>query len=238
MRVLFLGNSITKGEIGKSFVDLFRNQYPDWMIKNAGVNGDTLKNISDRIAGEIETTDDYDFIVIEAGYNDIILPYLDTKGLFFRFALRYLYRKGRKPVNAEKFQVKYGQMIDFIQSKSNSKIILTTLGCINENLSSAVNLTRNYYNDSIVKVANDHHCIIADISQAMESVLNTSSQTDYLLNGVLNAVYFDKRKCRSDGGPDSLSRKRNLLLTIDGVHLNSDGAKIYMQTIEKQINSN
>ena len=237
MKILFLGDSITKGEIGKSFVDLFKNEYPGWIIKNAGVNGDTLKNISDRVASEIETNPGYDFIVIEAGYNDIILPYLDTKGLLYRFALRYLYRRGRRPVKPEKFQVKYAQMISFIQSKSNSTIILTTLGCINENLSSIVNLQRAYYNDSIVKIAKDYRCIVADISHEMESVLKSGSQTDYLLNSILNSMYFDRRRCQSNGGADKLSRKRNLLLTIDGVHLNSAGAMIYKQTIERQINA-
>ena len=237
MKILFIGNSITKGEIGQSFVDLFKNQYPDWIIKNAGVNGDTLKNISDRIAGELET-DEYDFIVIEAGYNDVILPYLDTKGLLFRFALRYLYRRGRRAVKPEKFPVKYAQMISFIRSRSNSTIILTTLGCINENLSSAVNLKRIFYNDSILKLAIDHDCLVADISHEMESVLKSGSQTDYLLNNLLNSMYFDRRRCQRNGGADKLSRKRNLLLTIDGVHLNSAGAMIYKQTIEKQINAN
>ena len=237
MKILFIGNSITKGEIGESFVDLFKEQHPDWIIKNAGVNGDTLKNISYRIAKAIEENN-YDFIVIEAGFNDIILPYLDKRGLLFRFAFRYLVRKGRRPVTPEKFQVKLSQMIDFIQSKSNSKIILTTLGCINENLSSDINLKRIDYNGFIVKVANDYHCLVADIAYEMDSVLNKSIQTDYLLKNFLNTVYLDKKRCRNDGGADRLSTKRNLSLTIDGVHLNSAGALIYKQTIERQINKN
>ena len=237
MKLLFIGNSITKGEIGESFVDLFKEQYPDWIIKNAGENGNTLKNVSDRIAGEIENSD-YDFIIIEAGYNDILLPYLDKKGLLFRFAFRYLVRKGLRPVGPEKFQVKLSQMVAFIQSKTNSKIILTTLGCINENLSSEVNSSRIGYNDLIVKVANEHNCLIADIAQEMESLLKNSNQTDYLLNNFLNSVYFDKRRCKTSGGPDKMSAKRNLSLTIDGVHLNSAGAMIYKQAIEREINKN
>ena len=235
MKLLFIGNSITKGEIGQSFVDLFKEQYPDWEITNAGVNGDTLRGISSRVAKEAESNN-YDFIVIEAGYNDIILPYLDKKGLLFRFAFRYLLRKGRRPVGREKFHVKYGQMIDAIRSKSNSKIILTTLGCINENLSSEINSVRTEYNDLIVKVAHEHDCLVADIAGEMESVLKKARQTDYLLNNFLNSVYFDKKRCKRDGGPDKLSAKRNLSLTIDGVHLNSAGAVIYKRAIEQQIN--
>lgn len=238
MRILFIGNSITKGEIGESFVDLFKNQHPDWDIRNAGVNGATLKNISDRIARELEGAE-YDFVVIEAGYNDIILPYLDKKGLFFRVGMRYLYRKGRKPVvDPSKFQSKYGYMIQFIQSKSNAKIILTTLGCINENLSAVVNLKRIAYNASILRLANEHDCLVADISHEVETVLKSGIQTDYLLSSLLNSMYFDKKKCQKAGGADKLSKKRNLRLTIDGVHLNSAGALIYKQTIERLINAN
>ena len=232
MRVLFIGNSITKGEIGASFVNLFKDQYPDWIIKNAGVNGDTLKNISDRIEKELDVEEEYDFIVVEAGYNDIILPYLDTRGLLFQFGLRYLHRRGRRPVSAEKFEVKLGQMIDFIQSKCSSQVMITTIGCINENLSSVVNLPRKAYNRSIFQVANNHHCLVADVSEAMESALHDRPQTDYILNSFLNTIYFDKKICRKAGGAESLSKTRNLLLTIDGVHLNAAGALIYKETID------
>lgn len=235
MRLLFIGNSITKGDIGESFVDLFKEQYPDWTIKNAGVNGHTLKNISDRIEHELDVEDEYDFIIIEAGYNDIILPYLDTRGFLFRFGLRYLHRQGRRPVDPDKFKVKLGQMIDFIQSKCNSTIILATLGCINENLSSSVNLTRKRYNEAIVKVATDHRCLVADVSLAMESALEKTTQADYILNSFLKSVYFDKRLSRKVGGAQKLSEKRNLHLTIDGVHLNRAGALIHKQTIEALI---
>jgi len=33
-----------------------------------------------------------------------------------------------------------------------------------------------------------------------------------------------------------MSRERNLILTIDGIHLNSAGAMLYKQAIERAIN--
>ena len=236
MKLLFIGNSITKGEIGESFVHLLKEQNPGWVIKNAGVNGDTLKNISDRLAKEIPINPDYDFIIIEAGHNDIILPYFNTRGLLFRLALKYLLRKGRNPLNPRDFQLEYSKMLALVQSKSNAKIIVTTLGCINENLSSILNLKRIEYNDIILKMAHNYHCLIADISYETQLVLEKNYQTDYLLNNFLNSAYFDLKKCQETGGADRLSRKRNLILTIDGVHLNSVGAMLYKQAIEIQIN--
>ena len=154
----------------------------------------------------------------------------------FRLALKYLLRKGRKPLNPRDFLLEYAKMLDLVQSKSNAKIIVTTLGCINENLSSILNLQRVEYNGIISKMANNYHCLVADISHETQLVLEKNYQTDYLLNNFLNSAYFDLKKCQETGGADRLSRKRNLILTIDGVHLNSVGAMLYKQAIEIQIN--
>ena len=200
MKLLFIGNSITKGTIGKSFVDLLKEHHPDWVIKNAGVRGDTLKNISDRLTIEILINPDYDFIIIEAGHNDIILPNFKTRGVLFRLALKYLLRKGRKPLNPRDFLLEYAKMLDLVQSKSNAKIIVTTLECINENLSSILNLQRVEYNGIISKMAYNYHCLVADISHETQLVIEKNYQTDYLLNNFLNSAYFDLKKSQETGG--------------------------------------
>jgi len=45
----------------------------------------------------------------------------------------------------------------------------------------------------------------------------------------------DPLHCRFTGGALRLCEKRNLRLTIDGVHLNDEGARIYQTTILEQI---
>jgi lysophospholipase L1-like esterase len=85
-------------------------------------------------------------------------------------------------------------------------------------------------------MAYNYHFLIADISHQNQLVLEKNYQTDYLLNNFLNSAYFDLKKRQETGGADRLSRKRNLILTIDGVHLNSAGAMLYKQAIEIQIN--
>lgn len=235
MKILFIGDSITKGQIGESFVDLFKTDYPEWNIKNAGINGDTLKNISNRIVHEISMNALYDYIIIEAGYNDIILPHFLKKGVLFQLALKYLKNKGRKPLNLQDFSFEYIKMIHLIKSKTNSKIILTTLGCINEKLSFYLNDIRNDYNNVIKKIANENNCLIADIAKEFDLVLNNKIQTNFLLESFFNSTYFDCKQCKKIGRADKLSEKRKLQLTIDGVHLNSTGARLHKKTIEKQL---
>lgn len=234
MKLLCMGDSVTQGTIGESFVELLRTDNPQWIIRNAGVNGDTLLNISDRIALEIDACP-YDCILIEAGYNDIILPYFQEKGFLFKSALKYLLLKGRKPVELQLFKESYIKLIETIQEEKNSQIMLVTLGCINENLSDATNRKRVEYNKVIRTIAQSHHCLLADVGAEFEKVLSPTRQTDYLLAHFCNSAYADAKKCTHKGAADRLSQKRNLKLTIDGIHLNSQGALLYKQTIEDQI---
>lgn len=236
MKLLCMGDSVTQGTIGESFVELLRTDNPQWIIRNAGVNGDTLLNISDRIEQEIDACP-YDCILIEAGYNDIILPHFQEKGFLFKSALKYLLLKGRKPVELQEFKEAYIKLIEFIQREKNAQIMLVTLGCINENLSDAVNRKRVEYNKVIRTIAQSHHCLLADVGAEFERILAPTPQTDYLLTHFYSSVYADAQKCTHKGVADRLSRERNLKLTIDGIHPNSQGALLYAQTIESQINS-
>jgi lysophospholipase L1-like esterase len=235
MRILFAGNSITRGQIGESFIASMQFDNPTWNIHNAGVDGDTLKNISDRLVNILSDGSKYDFVVIEAGHNDIILPQFDKKGLLFQYALRHLLRNGRQPLRIEDFKTEYLKMIKLLRSKTRANIVLTTLSCINENLLSETNLIRIEYNKGIKDIAQRTDCILADISEEFDTILKESNQTDYLLENFLRSVCLGKKVCQQTGGAQKLSKKRNLRLTIDGIHLNKEGANLYKQTIERII---
>jgi lysophospholipase L1-like esterase len=142
MKIHFLGNIITRGKIGESFVTSMKGDNPIWNIHNAGVDGDTLRNISDRVVNILPDNSDYDFIVIEAGHNDIILPQFKKKGILFQYALRHLLRNGRQPLRIEEFKMEYLRMIKLLRAKTRANIVLTTISCINENLLSETNLIK------------------------------------------------------------------------------------------------
>jgi len=236
MKILFIGNSITEGLIGVDFVKLFKFENPAWIIKNAGTGGDTLTNVSQRVLNELSCDSNFDFIVFEAGYNDIILPYFNNRGILFQFAFKYLTSKGRSPItNGSEFKLEYKKIVEQIKDITNAKIILTTIGCINEKVDTKLNTRRLEFNQIIREIANDSNCLLADVANQFELALNHRNQTDYLLKSFWNSVYFDRKICKTKNGADKLSMKRNLQLTIDGVHLNSKGALIFKTIIEKQI---
>lgn len=236
MKFLFIGNSITNGNIGVSFVNLIKADYPDWQLINAGINGDTLKNIGKRLITELDKTKDYDFIVIEAGYNDIILPLFAKKNIAFRLILYYVIRKGRFPIeNVQSFENEYINIINTIKTMTRATIILTTLGCINENLSSVSNLNKNLYNEKIRNISALTNSKLADVGKEVAIVLRNTNQTDFFLESFLQTVYLDRKLCNTEESANKLSRKRKLLLTTDGIHLNTNGADIFRRMIERQI---
>lgn len=57
---------------------------------------------------------------------------------------------------------------------------------------------------------------------------NINSQ---FLDSFFNTFFFDALKTRTMEGTMSLSNKRKLKLTVDGVHINFEGAKIYCNVI-------
>ena len=238
LKILFAGDSLTKGLIGESFVAKIQDDNFKWKTSNAGVDGDTLKNIADRLLFIISNDSKFDFVVIEAGHNDIILPQFRQKGILFKYALKHLLKKGRQPLSVDYFKTEYFKLITDLKTKTDAKIILTTLSCINEDLNTDTNRIRKEYNNTIKSVAERTNCIVADISEEFDRILKVNNKTDYLLESFFNSIYFDKQTCQKSNGSDKLSEKRNLKLTIDGIHLNKEGARIYKETIEAVIKKN
>jgi lysophospholipase L1-like esterase len=236
MRILFIGDSIIRGSQGVNFLPFLAFKHPHWEIENAGVNGQTLTCIAERIKLKLVHNTPYDAIVLEAGYNDILLPYFRKKGFLFRQALKHLLKKQYNPLSsAEAFDLKFRETIRFVQAHSSAKIILTTLGCINEDLSFYLNLQRRTYNLVIRKIARDFNLHLADVAPKFDKLLHKQNNRNYLLESFFNTAALDLFSCKYLHRADEISRARNLLLTIDGVHLNSRGAEIFMKEIEKQL---
>ncbi|NRF40240.1 GDSL-type esterase/lipase family protein [Pedobacter foliorum] len=238
MKILFIGNSIIQGVLGESFVKLFARENPNWIIKNSGIGGDTLTNVSERVITELSHDAGIDFIVFESGYNDIILPYFNKRGFLFRLALKFLLFRGRNPLSDPiAFKAEYKKIVGKMKEITSAKIVLMTLGCINENLQFELNIKRLEFNQIIREIAEEKGCLLADVGQQFEFVLSQRNQTNYILKSFWNSVYFDRKACNTTNGAKKLSSKRSLQLTIDGVHLNSDGAEIFKSVIQTQINT-
>ena len=234
MKVLFIGDSITRGTQGVDWVKMIENDHPYWTIENAAVNGATLNKISERLKKELKSDNAYKAIVLQTITNDILLPSFKHRNFWFQQAYQRQIRSGNKPASPANFELELKRTVEYIRSNSNSEIILTTLGCINENLLAETNAELFSYNSIIKKIAVEFNCILADVSKRFQEELSHHDLHDYCLDNFSNTAFLDLVSC-SLGMVDNLSLKRKLHLTIDGVHLNSNGAKIFKEVVDKAI---
>lgn len=129
------------------------------------------------------------------------------------------------------------QLITKIKTLCKSELIITTLSCLSEDLNSDTNQKREQLNQIIKKLASNHNCVIADIGQVFNEKLQNKNINGQFLDNFYNTFFFDALKTKTIKGTMSLSKKRKLELTIDGVHINLEGAKIYCDVISDCLNN-
>ena len=224
--ILFIGDSLTEGKLGISFVDMIKHKYPEINCHNEGHGGDTLREITMRLV-KILKKDKYSYstIIIEAGHNDILLPHL---------ILRWPVLRNKWLTSVSQFGIVLDQMVKTIISLTDAKIILTTLSCLGEIFDSHINQERRLVNDLIKVIGYRYDLHIADVSSSFDKIILNSNSSSYLMDNPLNIV-IDYFRSIKPIWADKISRKRNLKLTIDGGHLNSKGAKIYCKEISKKL---
>lgn len=88
LKILVAGDSITWGSVGASYTKLLQQRFPNWQITNIGRNGDTLLVITNRLFKALTADNTYDFIVLQGGYNDILLPWFGLQDPLDRCQLR------------------------------------------------------------------------------------------------------------------------------------------------------
>ena len=223
-KILFIGDSITEGKIGIGYVDIIQHKFPEFQCQNYGSGGDTLSGIFTRLLKILRThTEKYDIIVIEAGHNDLFLPYVKRKWKFTSI---------RKVTPLNKIKDFYDNGLRTVSLHSKAKIIITTLSCLGEVLNSPINQIRRSVNDQIKEVGLKHGAYIADVSPIFDKILRKSISSYNLLNHPLN-LPLDYFRSKRMNWVEKISKKRRLVLTIDGGHLNSKGAIIYAREISR-----
>ncbi|MEI9809121.1 MAG: SGNH/GDSL hydrolase family protein [Bacteroidota bacterium] len=236
MRILFIGDSIIRGTTGVNWIKHLARKHPRWTVENEGVNGDTLIKIRKRLAQKLKISRSYDAIVLEGGANDILIPSLKDRGSLFSKAYGHLIEKGYHPLEAtEDIESVFHDMISLIQQRTKATVILSTIGCMNEDHGFYLNEKRETINNIIRKAARDNNCCLADPAAIFDQYLSKRKTKNYFLESFLNTTYFDAFQCRVLNRADALSRKRGLHLTIDGLHLNSRGGVIWLNEVEKQL---
>ncbi len=141
----------------------------------------------------------------------------------------------RKVTPLSKIKDFYDNGLRTVNLHTKAKIIITTLSCLGEVPNSPINRTRRLVNGQLKEVGSKHGAYIADVSPIFDKILRKSISSYKLIDHPLN-LFFDYFRSKRMNCVEKISRKRRLVLTIDGGHLNSKGAIIYAKELSRILN--
>ena len=233
--VVCLGDSITRGQVSASYVDLLSEKMGKDGLNfiNGGVNNDLAYNVLRRLDDFIDLKPQ--FVTLLIGTNDILAQHTPYKGLGLRI-LKNLPRKA----NFNWYIHNLSEIIRRIKLWTNAKIGLLSIPVIGEDLHSpAIHVVRKY-NVAVRQIAAQQKISYLPVFERQVKYLKTTRTKPegrayvhfMLMTGVLLAArglfHVDY---------DSFSRAMGYHLVTDGVHFNQQGARLIAEEIEKWLRS-
>ena len=217
-KVALFGDSITNGRIGISYTQFLSFDY-----KSYAKDGLTINSIFKEI--EKVVVDESQIILIQGGGNDLLIPHMAQISSDWAKGAKYMLQGDNYPLVDE------NQFLDFVEqslSKIKNKILFCSLPLLGEDINSLLNQKRKSRNDNLKALVKSFKNILwCDITSDLEKI---SSKSNYLLE---TPAQMAQDALKADHTKDALSSKRELKVTIDGVHLNSVGAKSVANVINR-----
>jgi lysophospholipase L1-like esterase len=207
MRVVFLGDSLTEGVDGASYLRALgalvgSNARPGGVtLVNAGRGGDTVLNVARRVARDV-VPHAPDWVVIFVGVNDCRTWYV-RRSFPTRANLGSLYyflrRKGIwRAVTPQRYADGLRTLINALRAQTSARIALCTPATASEALDARAERMLDCYAAQAREVARERECVLIDIRAAFQAAM--AQRADSLATGYC--------------------------LTCDGVHLSDAGADL------------
>ncbi len=225
--ILFLGDSITHGSIGSSYLKILEKdeKLQGKNLINLGENGYPLAGLALKFQDYLRGKDlSGAALIIEGGANDLLLPHMQSLGRDWNPFIRLLSRHGAIPaVDGEALAAKLKWICRLAREAGIEKMIICTIACLGEDPTSALNADRKAYNEAIRNVCREEGAVLADLDAVFAPLLR-DSHSSWLFS---KPGDFDADALKiAEGGEEALCRERDLKLTIDGTHLNREGARL------------
>ncbi len=229
MKIAFYGDSLTEGIPGVAFLPILGAKLPEHELINYGKGGDTGISLYRRIVRrQLDLPVDIAFLWV--GVNDVF-----AKVTLAHSILKRLVRQPWAKDHAE-FRDYYALTLDLLCQKAANVVTVSPL-LIGEDL-------ENSWNQELAELCE----IVASVSSAFGNVhyLDLRARFRKELEGRVISDYIPKSNIRiardmlslrTPAQIDAAARDRGLHLTLDGVHLNSAGAKVVADVFLKMINA-
>jgi lysophospholipase L1-like esterase len=220
------GDSITSGVPGAAYCDCLKGRIT---FKQYGLGGDTVTGLIRRLCRVAMAAED--MVIVEIGTNDILLPYLKSTSKNWQRLVSSIERSGRIPVGSmEEFSEKYRILAEIL---SEHRVVFVSIPCIGEDIESEVNAKVDSYNAVIKEICTEQKGWYVDFNQAQKNEIRRGLRrsNSYVVGEDSTTMMFDVVATKVLGLTEYLSRKRELITTIDGVHLNQRGATLLANMI-------
>ena len=218
-----IGDSLTHGNIGQSWVDYLRKEFPNDVFLNEGINGNTAWQVIQRLDPILKCKPD--LVILMIGTNDALGSFDINSGL------RYKKNNELPQVpTLKKYKEHLNELIEKIGLQS--KIAICTLPPIGENVNSKVNKHVSLFNDFIKLIADQKNLSLLPVSDALWSEINSRTyplKLDYnpkarlimrrIFGGIFHHYLFKKSW-------NDISRAKGQWILFDQIHLNERGAEI------------
>jgi len=229
MRIVCFGDSLTSGVPGSSYFAVLRAQFPEDTLLNYGKGNDTVVSLFHRISA-MHFDQPLDIAFLWIGVNDV--P--QTNGWPLRAFHTLLGQRRAK--DTKEFRSCYQATLDLLCAQAN-RVIVASPALKGENLENRWN---HHLADlaSLIKdlTADYDRAEFLDLRAAFAQALTAKPISNYLLTNPFR-VLLDALTLKSDEQVDGKARERGLHLTLDGVHLNSAGAKLVARELTAAIRS-
>ncbi len=240
-KIAFWGNSLTEGVPGAAYIDILKSEMPRHTILNYGKGGDTVRSLYTRAArmqarskGSLQA----DLVVLWVGVNDL-LPDLAR----FYPPMKRLVGQPWTRSEAE-FAVYYRSLLELFRPHCRRLLAVSPL-CIGEDLENRWNRQLEGQSRLIEELVRefssaDFEVAFLDIRSEFEKEFSKLGDrkieiiSQFLPVSPVKAA-VDVLAYRSAAKADRRAELRGLFFTMDGVHLNSRGARRVADCIKAAI---
>ena len=227
MRIAFYGDSLTRGVPGISFLRVLESMLPQDELVNLGKGGDTVISLYRRIARS-ETQGSSDLAVLWVGVNDVLATVSRSHS-----ALKWLMGQPRARDLFE-FREYYGRTLECLCSSADNVLTVSPL-LIGEDRSNPWNRRLEELGETTRSISESLDGVhYVDLRSELATGCAESEASDYVPRSVTR-IALESLFLRSPERVDKMASRRDLHLTLDGVHLNSTGAERVAMVIRRAI---
>lgn len=226
--IAFWGDSLTEGIPGASYFEILKQRLPQDTLSNYGKGGDTVQSLFRRLKRS-NLDHPFDIAFLWVGVNDVFVK-LSESYLVYKTLLNQPWIKNR-----EEFEQYYRLALEILCKQANKVITVSPL-FMGEDTNNRWNQELGALSRIISQVSDLYPKVkYLDLREIFYPQLNDKKTSAYLPTS-LTRIGLDTILLKGKEQIDKKSTDRNLIFTLDGVHLNNRGAEVvadvFLETIK------